>query len=220
MKNKIFQIAIDSPAGSGAGTQAKLIAEYYNLFYLDTGKLYRILGFSYLKNNKKINYKKFKKIILKTKYSDLKKKNLLKNEIGLAAAYLAKIKNIRSFVTQYQKKVAKNPPKKFIGVCFDGRDIAYNIMPKANVKFFMTAKISIRAKRRYKELINQGYKVSFKDTLSAIKKRDESDFNRKVSPLKRTRDSILIDSSNLTKKQCFKKMKTYIDKKFQGYKKD
>ena len=60
MKRKIFQVAIDSPAASGAGTQAKLIAKYYNLFYLDTGKLYRILGYHYLKNNKKVNYRKFK----------------------------------------------------------------------------------------------------------------------------------------------------------------
>ncbi len=220
MKNKIFQIAIDSPAGSGAGTQAKLIAKYYNLLYLDTGKLYRILAFNYLKNNKKIDYKRFKKIITKTKFRDLEKKHLLKNEIGLAAAYLAKIKNIRSFVTQFQKKVAINPPKKFTGVCFDGRDITYNIMPKAQVKFFMTAKISVRAKRRFKELRSRGYKITFKDTLNSIKKRDKSDFNREVSPLKKTKDAILIDSSNLSKKQCFKKMKTYIDKKFQIYEKN
>lgn len=220
MRNKIFQIAIDSPAGSGAGTQAKLIAKHYNLFYLDTGKLYRVLGLSYLKNNKKINYKKFKKTIKKIKQKDLKKRNLLRNEIGLAAAFLAKNKNIRSFVTQYQKKLSKNPPKKFTGVCFDGRDITYNIMPKADVKFFMSAKILVRAKRRFKELKSQGYKINFKETLSSIKKRDKSDFNRKVSPLKKTRDSILIDSSNLTKKQCFKKMKAYIDKKFQYYEKN
>lgn len=219
MKKKI-QIAIDSPAGSGAGTQAKLIAKYYNLLYLDTGKLYRILGSNYLKNNKKINYKKFEKIILNTKYIDLKKKHLLKNEIGLAAADLAKIKRIRSFVSEYQKRIAKNPPKKFMGVCFDGRDITYNIMPNAHVKFFMTAKVSVRARRRYKELKTQGYKITFKETLFSIKKRDKSDFSRKVSPLKKTKDAILIDSSNLTKKQCFKKMKTYIDRKFKTYEKN
>ena len=213
-QKEIFQIAIDSPAASGAGTQAKLIAEHYNFFYLDTGKLYRLLGYSYLKDNKKINYEKFKNIIAKTKFSDLKKKYLLKNEIGLAAAYLAKIKKIRTFVTSYQKKIAKNPPKKFHGVCFDGRDITYNIMPKADIKFFMTAKLNIRAQRRYKELKIQGYDVSFASILRTIKKRDGSDFKRKISPLKKIKDAILIDTSNLTIKNCFKKMKFYIDNKF------
>jgi len=218
MKKKIFQIAIDSPAASGAGTQAKLIAKYYNFFYLDTGKLYRVLGHHYLKNNKKINYQKFENIILKTSFDDLKKKFLLKNEIGLAAADLAKLKKIRSFVTRYQKKIAKNPPNKFNGVCFDGRDITYNIMPKANVKFFMNAKVSIRAKRRYEELLSQGYKVSFQDILKSIKKRDNSDYKRKIAPLKKTKDSILIETSNLTIKQCFNKMKKCIDLRLKNFK--
>ena len=218
MKNKkIFQVAIDSPAGSGAGTQAKLISKHYNFFYLDTGKLYRILGEYYLKNNKKINYSKFKKIISKTSFKDLKRKALLKNEIGLAASYLAKIKKIRSFVTTYQKRIAKNPPKKFNGVCFDGRDITYNVMPDANIKFFMNAKVSIRAKRRLKELLSQGFNSTFKDTLNTIKKRDIYDYTRKIAPLKKTDDAILIETSNLTIKQCFNKMKKYIDPKFKEY---
>ncbi len=220
MKKKNFQVAIDSPAASGAGTQAKLISRHYNLFYLDTGKLYRILGKNYIKNNKKIDYKNFKEIILKTKINDLKKKNLLKNEIGLAAAYLAKIKRIRNFVNMYQKKIANNPPKKFKGVCFDGRDITYNIMPKADIKFFMTADVSIRAKRRYKELKSQGYKITFNDILVSIKERDKSDFKRKISPLKKTKDAILIDSSKLSINECFKKMKFFINKKYKSYEKN
>ena len=75
MKNKIFQIAIDSPAGSGAGTQAKLIAKYYNLLYLDTGKLYRILAFNYLKNNKKLITKDLRKLLLKQNL-EIWKKNI------------------------------------------------------------------------------------------------------------------------------------------------
>ncbi len=143
----------------------------------------------------------------------------MKNEIGLAAAKLAKIKEIRSFVSIYQKKVANNPPRNFNGVCFDGRDITYNIMPHANVKFYMTAKINIRAKRRYIELTKQGHKISFSKVLKSIKKRDNSDFKRKISPLKRTKDSVYIDSSNLTIKQCFNKIKKYIDKKMKNYEK-
>ena len=104
MKKKIIQIAIDSPAASGAGTQAKLISKYFNLYYLDTGKLYRILGRIYLKNKNKISYKIFNNKIKKTKPSELINKNLLTNDIGMAAAYLAKDKKIRKFVNEYQKK--------------------------------------------------------------------------------------------------------------------
>lgn len=220
MYKKIFQVAIDSPAASGAGTQAKLIAKKFNFFYLDTGKLYRILGMHYINDNKKINYKKFEKIISETKFHELGKKYLLKNEIGLAAAKLAKIKKIRQFVTKYQKNIANNPPKKFKGVCFDGRDITYNIMPNAEVKFFMTANINIRAKRRFNELKKEGFAVTYKDIVVSIKKRDESDFKRKISPLKKTKDAILINTSNLTIKQCFTKMKIHIYKRLKEYEKN
>tara|TARA_B100000029_G_scaffold256968_1_gene253748 strand:- start:944 stop:1597 length:654 start_codon:yes stop_codon:yes gene_type:complete len=213
MKKKKIQISIDSPAASGAGTQAKLISKKYNLLYLDSGKLYRILGKEYLKNGNKINYKLFKKKILKTKPKHLKNKKLLTNEIGLAAAKLAKIKKIRIFVSDYQKKLAKKIPRNFNGICIDGRDIGYNIMPNADIKFFFNAKLSVRAKRRYNELKKLGHKTKFKDLLNSIKKRDKSDYERKISPLKKTDDSILIDTSNLTINRCFLKIKKIIDKK-------
>ena len=213
MKKKIIQIAIDSPAASGAGTQAKLISKYFNLYYLDTGKLYRILGRIYLKNKNKISYKIFNNKIKKTKPSELINKNLLTNDIGMAAAYLAKDKKIRKFVNEYQKKIAENPPRRFEGVCLDGRDITYNIMPNADVKFFMTASTHVRAKRRFKELKKLNHKISYKEVFNSIKARDKSDFTRKVSPLKKTKDSILINSSNLSIKKCFIKMKNIILKK-------
>ncbi len=212
MKKKLFQVAIDSPAASGAGTQAKLISKYFNFYYLDTGKLYRILGKLYLKNNRKINYSIFKKKIKSTKPFHLKNKNLLTNEIGLASAYLAKDKRIRILVNGYQKKIAKNPPKKFRGVCFDGRDITYEIMPKADVKIFMTADVKVRAKRRYLELKKMKHNVTFNEVLLNIKNRDKSDFNRKISPLKICNDAKVIDNSKLNIKQCFKILKQEIER--------
>ena len=86
---KKIKIAIDSPAFSGAGTQAKLISKHYNLFYLDTGKSYRVLGKEFLKN-KKINLNKFKTKLKNSKIKDFSNKNLLSSEIGLATSYLAK----------------------------------------------------------------------------------------------------------------------------------
>tara|TARA_B100000427_G_C15511454_1_gene596394 strand:+ start:1334 stop:1993 length:660 start_codon:yes stop_codon:yes gene_type:complete len=210
MKKKNLKIAIDSPAASGAGTQAKLIAKKYKLLYLDTGKLYRILGKTYLKNNNKINYSLFKKKISKTKIKDLSNKNLLNNEVGMAAAKLAKIEKIRKFVNVFQKKLAKKPPKKYNGVCFDGRDITYNIIPDADVKLFLTASLKTRAKRRYKELKKLNHKVNFKQVYDSIKERDNHDFFRKVSPLKKTKDSIKIDSTDLSINSCFNKINKII----------
>ena len=209
---KKIQIAIDSPAASGAGTQAKLLSKYFNLFYLDTGKLYRILGKIYLSNSQKIDLRLFKNKISETKLTDLKSKKLLSNEIGLAAAHLAKIKKIRIFVTKFQKDLARNPPKNFRGSCFDGRDITYNIMPNADVKFFLEANLNIRVRRRFLELKKLGYKTSYKEVYKIIKKRDKSDYSRKESPLKKTTDAIKINTSKLTIKECNKKMKKYIEK--------
>lgn len=207
MLQKKIQVAIDSPAASGAGTQAKLISKYFNLYYLDTGKLYRILGKIYLRDEKKINYLKFKNKISKTKPYELNNKSLLKNEISMAAALVAKDKKIRKFVNNYQKNIANNPPKKFKGVCLDGRDIGYNIMPKAKFKFFMTASVKVRSLRRFKELKKLNHQITYNQVYKSIKERDLSDFTRKVSPLKKTKDAILINTSKLSINDCFNRIK-------------
>lgn len=211
MRKKYIKIAIDSPAGAGAGTQSKLISNHYKLFYLDTGKIYRVLAYHKLINSNKFNITLVKKIIKKIKLKDLNDKKLLKNEIALEASKISKKKNIRKLVDIIQKKYANNPPGKFKGSCLDGRDITYKIMPDADVKFFMTANVNIRARRRYKELKIINKNIRFNDVLKNIKKRDLSDQKRKISPLKRTKDSIFIDTSNLTIKKCFNKMKKIID---------
>ncbi len=207
-----MKIAIDSPAGAGAGTQSKLLSKHYNLFYLDTGKFYRILAYNKIKNSNKFSLVYIKKIIKKIKLRDLKNKKLLTNEIGIEAAIIAKNKKIRNLVDIIQKKYAYKPPKKFNGSCLDGRDITYKILPDADFKFFLTAKLQTRAKRRYKELKKINRSVKYNEVLRSIKKRDQYDFKRKISPLKITKDTILIDTTNLTIKKCFIKIKKIIDK--------
>ena len=125
---KKIKVAIDSPAAAGAGTQAKLISKYYKLFYLDTGKIYRLLGYYKLNYPNKFNYSFIKKKIKAIKIKDLKTKKLLTNNVGLAASVLAKNKNIRKLVHNFQIKCAYNPPNKYNGSCLDGRDITYNIV--------------------------------------------------------------------------------------------
>ena len=207
-----MKIAIDSPAGAGAGTQSKLLSKHYNLFYLDTGKFYRILAYDKLKNANKFDLNFVKKRIKKIKLKDLNNKKLLPNEIGIEASKISKNKKIRKLIDSIQKKYTNKYPKKYNGVCLDGRDITYKILPSADFKFFLTADIKIRAKRRFKELKKVNKKIKYVDVLKSIKQRDESDYKRKISPLKITKDSILIDTTNLTIKKCFLKIKKIIDK--------
>ena len=142
-----------------------------------------------------------------------KNKKLLSNEVGVQASIIAKDKKIRKLVHDFQIKCAYYPPKKYNGSCLDGRDITYKIIPDANFKFFITANIKTRALRRFKELKMLNKKISFIDVLNSIKKRDKSDYSRKVSPLKKTKDSILINTTNLTKRACFLKIKKIMDNK-------
>ena len=215
LKKKI-KVAIDSPAAAGAGTQARLIAKYYNLFYLDTGKIYRLIANLKLKNSKKFTYLYIKKKIKNLKIKDLQNKELLSDEAGICASTIAKNKKIRNLVHNFQVKSAYHPPKKYNGSCLDGRDITYKIIPDANFKFFITANIKTRALRRYKELKQLKKKISFNEVLKSIKKRDKSDYNRKISPLKKTADSILINTTNLTKRACFLKIKKIMDSKIKS----
>jgi len=212
-KKNILKIAIDSPAAAGAGTQAKLISKHYNLYYLDTGKIYRFIANIKLKNAKKYSLKFIKKKIKFLKIKDLKNKELLTDELGTEASIIAKDKKIRNIVHSFQINCAYNPPKKYNGSCLDGRDITYNIMPDANVKIFMTASLKTRAMRRYKELKALNKKIFYKEVLKSIKKRDKNDYNRSISPLKKTKDSVLINTTNLSKRACFLKLKKIIDKK-------
>ena len=210
---KFIKIAIDSPAAAGAGTLAKRISKHYNLLYVDTGKAYRILAMHKINNPKKFNIIFAKKKIRSLKIKDLNKKNLLSNKIGIEASILAKQKSIRNLVYKFQTKLAYSPPKKYSGSCLDGRDITYNIVPDADFKFFITASIKTRAMRRYRELNQLNMKISYKEVLKSIKLRDKRDYSRKIAPLKKTKDSILINTTNLSKRACFLKIKKIIDKK-------
>ena len=209
----ILKIAIDSPAAAGAGTLAKAISKHYNLFYLDTGKIYRMIAYLKLKFPKKFNQKFIKSKIKSLQVKDLSNKALLSDTVGTEASVISKVKSTRKLVHSFQLNYAYNPPKKFNGSCLDGRDITYNIVPDADLKFFITANIKTRALRRFKELKSLNKKISYQEVLKSIKKRDKNDYNRKISPLKKTKDSVLINTTNLSKRACFLKIKKIIDRK-------
>ena len=212
-RQNILKVAIDSPAAAGAGTLAKAISKHYNLFYLDTGKIYRMIAYLKLKFPKKYSQNFIKLKIKSLKVKDLANKALLSDEVSTEASIISKVKNTRMLVHSFQLNLAYNPPKKYKGSCLDGRDITYNIIPDAEFKFFITANVKIRALRRYKELKKLKKKISYEEVLKSIKKRDKSDYNRKISPLKKTKDSVLINTTNLSKRACFLKIKKIIDGK-------
>ena len=212
-RKNIITVAIDSPAAAGAGTQAKLISKHYNLFYLDTGKIYRYIGNLKLKFGTKFSYNLVEHKINTLNLKKLKNKSLLSNEVALSASKIAKKKKIRSIVHKFQQRCAYNPPKKYKGSVLDGRDIITVQVKDAMFKFFITANIQTRAKRRFDEYKELNKKITYNEVLKSLRKRDKSDKERKYGPLKKTKDSILINTTKLSKKACFKKIKSIMDKK-------
>ena len=212
-RKNIIKIAIDSPAAAGAGTQAKLISKHYNLLQLDTGRIYRYIANIKITEPKKFNYQYLKKKINNLKISSLHNKKLLSDEVATIASIIAKDKKIRKLVYAFQLKCAYHPPKKYAGSCLDGRDICSVIVPDADVKLFITANLKTRVLRRYKELKYKNKNISYQEVLKSVKNRDKSDMNRKISALKKTKDSILLNTSNLSIRRCFLKIKKIIDRK-------
>ena len=212
-RKDIITVAIDSPAAAGAGTQAKLIAKQYNLLQLDTGRIYRLIGKLKLENPKKFSYSLIKKKINNLKIKNLQNKNLLSDKVATSASIIAKDKKIRDIVHQFQQKCAYAPPVKYAGSVLDGRDITSVICRDAMFKFFITASLKERAKRRYKEFKRLNKKIPLNIVLKSLKNRDKSDRERKHGPLKKTKDSILINTTKLSKKACFRKIKAIMDRK-------
>ncbi len=215
-RKDIITVAIDSPAAAGGGTQAKLIAKHYKLQHLDTGRIYRLIGKLKLENPKKFNYSLIKKKINNLNMNSLQNKKLLSDKVAVSASIVAKNKKIRSIVHQFQQRCAYSPPLKYSGSVLDGRDIITVQVKDAMFKFFITASLKERAKRRYKELKNLNKKITLNITLKSLKNRDKSDRERKHGPLKKTRDSILINTTKLSKKACFMKIKDIMDRKLKA----
>ena len=210
-RKNIITVAIDSPAAAGAGTLAKKIAKNYRLLYLDTGKLYRLIGKMALEN-KKLTYKIVREKIKRLHIRELNNKGLLADKVAISASLIAKNNNFRQIVKKFQIKCAYNPPKIYFGSVLDGRDITSVIMKDSMFKFYVTANLNVRARRRFMEFKKLRKKITYIQVLKSLRKRDKLDKTRKYSPLKKTKDSILINTSKLSKKASFLKIKTIMDK--------
>ena len=211
-QNKKPVIAIDGTAGSGKGTLAKKIAKALKFDHLDTGLLYRILAYEFLKLNK--DFKMLKEININLNILLDKKKiklmNLRSEEITKISSEIAKLKFVRQKLISLQRKFANNPPSG-IGSVIDGRDITSVITPNAEVKFYIDADVRIRAERRLSQLDLPG--SCYNEILKDLIKRDFQDKRRKISPLIKTTDSQLIDTSKISESEVLVKAIEHIKKK-------
>ncbi|MDK9580110.1 (d)CMP kinase [Sneathia sanguinegens] len=196
-------IAVDGPSGSGKSTISKKIAEILGISYIDTGAMYRILAL-YLKENnlefrkeilKNINIKQEKNIFY-LNGRDVSKL-IRENDIAKKASDISKLKEVREYMVEEQRKLGKEK-----SIILDGRDITTVVFPNADYKFYLTASLEQRAKRRYLE----NNKVNFEVLLEDMKKRDYQDSTRENSPLKIAKDAIIIDTTNMTEKEVVNKM--------------
>ena len=212
-KNKYIRIAIDSTAGSGSTSLAIKLAKYYKLRYLDTGKVYRWCAWQIIKNKPKNKIKFLKNKIKKLDLQDLRKKSLIDDGVAQVTSKISSDVKLRKLVHDFQKKIAYKIPKGYKGSVLNGRDITYNIIPDADFKFYITASLYERSKRRNLELKKLRKKTNLSDIVKSLKKRDQSDKNRsrKQGRLIKTKDSRLINTTRLSINEGFLKIKKIID---------
>jgi len=204
-------IAIDGPAASGKGTLARRLAEHFRLDYLDTGSLYRAVGMKIVYAGKDPHDRAAALQAAKTiDADDLANPRLRQERIGQAASIVSAFPEVRSALLDFQRHFARSGQ----GAVLDGRDIGTVVCPEADFKFFVTATLYARAKRRHKELQGQGIEVIFESVLNDLRERDERDEKRAIAPLKPSQDAYVIDSSALDASQVFEKACQLIWKKY------
>ncbi len=194
-------ITVDGPAGSGKGRISKYIAKKYNLVHIDSGIFYRRLAFKIKINNIKTNDRaKIKKLIRTLKILSFKKNKVLRQEnVGKVASEIARYDFVRNFVNLQQRLATKKLNKKK-GFVIDGRDIGSVVFKRAFLKLYVDVDINIRAKRRYKQLIDNGEKSIYRQILEDIRLRDKKDKLRKNSPLVIPKGAIIISNSHTFRK--------------------
>ena len=201
-------VAIDGPAATGKSTTAKLVAQKLGFTYLDTGAMYRCVALSVMKHDVYLDDKQNLLLLLNTIDIQFKKsesKNLVylngedvsdhirKTVVTNHVSAVSSIKEVRSFLVENQRKIAKSND-----CVIEGRDIGTIVFPQAEVKIFLIADVQIRAERRQLELSRMGEEKSLDILINEIEKRDNLDSSRDNSPLRKANDAIELDTTNLT----------------------
>ncbi|MGI9418637.1 MAG: (d)CMP kinase [Geminicoccaceae bacterium] len=201
-------IAIDGPAASGKGTLSRRIARHYGFIHLDTGALYRAVAARVLWDGGDPNDTETATRAAASIDPDLLADPRLKSDdIGQAASIVAAMPEVRAALLDYQRSLAATPP----GAVLDGRDIGTVVCPDANVKFYVTAEIPVRAERRYLELKARGEAVDRSDVLDDLEARDARDSGRADAPLALAQDAHLLDTTNLDIEAAFEAAIAIID---------
>ena len=215
---KHYSVAIDGPAGAGKSTIARRLASELGFYYVDTGAIYRTLG--YFMDLVGISPKDIDgiarlidEVTIDIEYDETGAQHMIMNTIDVTddirtpemskiASQISAHKLVREVLLDMQRDMAKKH-----NVIMDGRDIGTVVLPRADVKFFLTASPEVRAKRRFDELQVKGVKDSCDKVLKDIIQRDYDDSHRPVAPLKQTKSHILVDTSDMTVDQVVASMK-------------
>lgn len=215
-------IAIDGPSGAGKSTLGKMLAKNLGLLYLDTGAMYRAVGLAVLQNAVSFADKTRIAVIAAAAKIELVGEpeslrtflngadvsaEIRTNEVGQAASIVSAVSEVRRILVGHQRKIGQNAAR---GCVLDGRDIGTVVFPRADAKFFLTAKPDARARRRYDEDSAKGRSSTYEQTLAEINERDERDVSRDDSPLKIADDAIVIDTSELDLREVYEQMMTFV----------
>ena len=183
-----FTIAIDGPAAAGKGTISKAVAAHFMMAHLDTGLLYRAVGAQVIAGSDPL------RVAQSLQAEDLQRPGLRTAEVAQAASQVAVMADVRAELLEFQRRFARRDG----GAVLDGRDIGTVILPDAEVKLFVTADATIRAQRRYKELLEGGFTTSFEQVLSDVLTRDTRDRGRATAPMVVAADAVVIDTSDMS----------------------
>ena len=217
----MIEIAIDGTAASGKGTLGKKLSDKYSFPYLDTGMLYRKVAHELIKNNK-VDTTGLEKtscdFAMTLNLKELKNKNLRTEDVSKLASKIATFHNLRKILNKKQKEFNNSNKKKFGGCILDGRDIGTTILPNADFKFFITASLEVRAKRRLLEknisfLHENDEKCMLQTFMNNMKERDRLDSNRKISPLVPAKDAYVIDTTLINAEELLSKVVDIIERK-------
>ena len=213
--NKKIIIAIDGGPGTGKSTVSDYIANKLNIVHIDTGAMFRAVGYFFVKNNMKLSKESvvsnLDKIDVKLEYKGLKTLVFLNNEdvtdfirtneVSMAASYVSKIKEVRKKLLELQRNMANT-----ISVVLDGQDIGTVVFPNADFKFYFTCSMEVRAKRRTKDLNKKGNNTTYEEVKALLEKRDRDDRERKEAPILKAEDAIDIDTSYNTVEETAEKI--------------
>lgn len=224
---KTYAIAIDGPAGAGKSTIARAMAEALGYYYVDTGAIYRtvayfldLLGISPKDADGVRKY--IDELTVDIQYDAEGKQHMLMNgmdvteeirtpDISQKASLVSAHPEVRAMLLDMQRDVAKKH-----NVIMDGRDIGTVVLPKADVKIFLTASAEVRAKRRCAELTARGQKANFGEILRQIEQRDYQDSHRAIAPLKQAKDAVLLDTSELDIPQVIARIRQIAGERISG----